>query len=574
MRKYIHPLLFFVTFIIILVSSGAHASAYSDGVAVPVLAGRQALSTPMGVRAEGMAEANTGRADDLSALRYNPAGLSLMGYWEWGFNSHTLSNSVQANSLAVTAPLPYGNLGLYGQWLAVRDNLDVQDGLMVHPDRHKYSYHSGLSYAAPVVNRHFHAGGTVKFFAADFRNGHHLYPEGTAPYPRTQRGIFFDLGLLAYYDLSDLKGLFFYLPKVSVGFAARNLHPLFKLKGDEIYREYIPEYNVGFSAYYSHRFMLNFDIVNSPEFTTMFRTGAEIWPVYFLALRGGVMSQAEGGAQRGVYWGLGIGESIGSSKLSFEYSGRSVYEIGSTQAPRTYHSFAFHQSFENVLDYTDRYGKRRRIPLAITDRYVSQYRFAREISPEEIIDDAILFAQGDPNRAKKAEQKKIVKPKEDKEPPVIPDTPEETQPTLRRRGVAVFPFVEDFTTSEPFNNTFGKNLRGAILEFILSKKELRPLSDTRYKLTPKRERGESDVAYMNRLCKFHNIELVVFPVLVIDDRNTDLRARLLYYKAGDTEISAITERHNDYDRFALLQRDVVQDFALQVASLLDIDLSP
>lgn len=541
-----------------------------DGTAVPILSAKSALQAPMGVRALGMGQANTGRSDDLSALRYNPAGLALMGYTEWGLSSHSLPESVQANSLAISTGLPYGSIGLFGQWLTVRDNQQVNAGQHSHPDRNKYSYQAGLSYGASLPNKHFHAGGTIKFFGADYSSGR----QETSSYPVNSRGIFFDLGVLATYDLSDLKGIFFYLPKVSAGFAMRNLHPLFRLK-NEVYKDYHPEYVTGISLYYRYRFMLNADMALSPDLPAIFRWGMEIWPIYFLAIRLGTSRQAN---ITGAYWGFGIGESVGKSKVSFEYAGqvyfeRAVYHnSGNIQnLPRisglgeTFHSFAIHQSFEFSRTYQDYYGKIRTVPIAISDRYISAYRFSREIQPEEILDDAVLAI-------KKTEPGYI---EQKDEFPVEPSEKENAEAKTEQKKfvVALFPVVEYYVSSEPYGNSYAQDLYRNFLDYLQSKKnKLTLVSQWRMKNTPRREQGESQVNYLARLCRFHQAEILILPNLDIDKKEGFLTARIIYYKANDREISAMSEFKNSEDRYEILKKNLVQDIGLQLATLLDINL--
>lgn len=288
------------------------------------------------------------------------------------------------------------------------------------------------------------------------------------------------------------------------------------------------------------------------------------------------------GAIKGAYWGLGLGESVGSSKVSLEYAGQVYFENAAYRATanmenlaaisglrETYHSFAIHQSFENIKRYTDYYGKTRVVPVAITDRYVSAYRFAREIQPEEIIDDiweATNIPQSDdydPN---------AIRPKDDRPLPEVPEKEEGKKAVAKRFRIAVFPFAEYYTTSEPFPNTFSTNLRASILEFALKQEALLLVSEWRVKNSPRREAGENDIQYLNRLCKFHSADLLLLPALEIDHRETHLKARLVYFRANDKEISALSEYWNTYERFEVLRENVVKDFALQTSSLLDTNL--
>lgn len=81
------------------------ASAENIGVtAVPI------LQLPMSARAAGMGSAFTGLADDVSALHYNPAGLSIMPWREATFTYLKGFEDQSIQHMAVGGPIPFAGL--------------------------------------------------------------------------------------------------------------------------------------------------------------------------------------------------------------------------------------------------------------------------------------------------------------------------------------------------------------------------------------------------------------------------------------------------------------------------------
>lgn len=81
------------------------ASAENIGVtAVPV------LQLPTSARAAGMGSAFTGLADDLSALHYNPAGLSIMPWREASFTYLKGFEDQSIQHIAIGGPIPFAGL--------------------------------------------------------------------------------------------------------------------------------------------------------------------------------------------------------------------------------------------------------------------------------------------------------------------------------------------------------------------------------------------------------------------------------------------------------------------------------
>lgn len=117
--------MFFPSFALSLLLSLTPARAASPGTTTGEL-----LKIPVGARAVGMGEANTAGADDVSALEWNPAGLSYAQQKEASFMHSSLIEGVHYEHLAFMSPgenysygasmgyLGYGDITGYGDAVA------------------------------------------------------------------------------------------------------------------------------------------------------------------------------------------------------------------------------------------------------------------------------------------------------------------------------------------------------------------------------------------------------------------------------------------------------------------------
>lgn len=541
-------------------ASSLHA-VKRDGESVASLSAASALNTPLGVRSYGMGAAQTGNANDLSAVYFNPAGLSLINYFEYGVSYHGAANDVGGHSLLMAIPLPYGTLGLTGVMNTAQDNQYISGGVNVLPDRNKYSYIAGLSYGAPIWARKIHGGINVKWFGADFDgNG-----AGTL-YPREQKGLFIDLALLSTFDPSHYRESLRWLPRLSAGFTARNLHPLLKFQNEVGRNDNREEYNAGISLHFPYKLMLNADAVNSFSMPTRMRYGLEYWPVHFLAIRGGYGHGVGNDTTKSIHWGLGFGETVQGSKLSLEYAAAKEFPDGvgaNFDRPNsTYHRFAFHHSFESI-----EVTRGRAMPVRFTERYSHRYRFARVFSPREIIDDTVIAlptdtstyesataaaeehnaanppagsaasasasgadgasASGTDGAQAPAENTQPVKPKPD--------------PIVGRHIVAVFPVGLDVVAGKPKNFSLKEKLRGNFLIEVTRGGAGRLIKAEKLATAPQRDEGELESVYLKRMQQALGADLVIFSKLVVDGITGELKLFTLYYKRGDSTISAQSE---------------------------------
>lgn len=534
--------------------TGVFAAVKNDGDSVPTLSAASALNIPLGVRSYGMGAAQTGNSNDLSALYYNPAGLANINYFEYALSYHGAPNDVAGHSLLMSIPLPYGTIGLQGVFNRGQDNEYVRGGANVLPDGNKYSYIAGLTYAAPVFMRKLNAGVTFKWFGANFLSS----PQVTQ-YEQQQKGLFIDLALLGTYDPAHYSEFMKWLPTFSAGFSARNLHPLLRLDNEVSRSENREEYNAGVSMQFPYKLMLNADAVNSLNFPTRFRYGIEYWPVHFLAVRGGISHATNGSLYRSVHWGLGFGETVQSSKLSFEYSAAKEYLDGFGQnfdaSNNTYHRFAFHHSFESID-----MERGRLIPIRFTERYTHRYRFAHELATREIIADCVLalptenvgydnaIAAVQPADAAAATTLEIAP--EDAGPQAVDEKPKpgqkpkpkpKPQNIVGKYIIAVLPVNVEIVAGRAKNSSLKERLRGNFVVRVNSSGAGRLINASKMSSAPQQAAGELESVYLKRLQRSIGADLIVFSKLFVNGVNGELKLFTLYYKRGDNGITVQSE---------------------------------
>lgn len=579
MRKKCIPRISLITFTLLFVCaaqlSGAEISK-PDGYSTSTLSAPAILNSKIGVRSYGMGAAQTGNADDLSSLYYNPAGLAQLNYFEYGLSHQEHGNDVQGHNLLFSAPLPYGTLGVHTSLFTVRDNHYVKNGENINPDRNKYAYIAQLSYGAPIIERRLLAGINVKWFSADFLNS----PQVTS-YQQQQKGLFFDLGALFYYELSNLRKIFPNaspatfrgLPKVSSGFTVRNIHPVVGFSNEVPYDNAPTEYNFGLSIYYSYRMMLNVDLINSMSNPTQLRYGLEVWPAHFIALRGGMAVAADNSPFRAVHWGIGLGEIVQRNKFSIEYSGSQEYANGFAFDYQVIHKFAFHHNFESIQSMPDKTapGGVRQVPLRITERYTNQYRFMHEISPGDVIDDSIIAVVDEPLPPDPGtittDTEEIITP-----PPVEPKGPKKPvkppAPIIGKKIVAIFPVTVEVLAGQNTVLELKDRIRGNYLRELNRQASGRPINTSKMAQAPKRNANESEAAYLKRLQAVIGADLIVFAKVIVDGRTGEITVKTIYYKKGDTSLSGFAEIYGKDNATDKLVEEATASFVTNHKSLL------
>jgi len=564
---------FAVAVVFIFATASVSGVVKSDGDSVPTLSAASALNTPLGVRSYGMGMAQTGNSNDLSALYFNPAGLATMNYVEYGVAYHGAANDVAGHSLLMSIPMPYGTMGLTGVFNRAQDNEYIRNGVNTLPDREKYSYIAGLSYGAPVLMRKLNAGMTLKWFGANFLSS----PQVTS-YEQQQKGLFIDLALLGTFDPVQYSEFLRWLPRFSAGFTARNLHPLLKLDNEVSRADNREEYNAGISMHFPYKVMINADAVNSVSLPTRFRYGLEYWPVHFLALRAGVTHATGGSAFNSLHWGIGFGETISSSKLSFEYAAAKEFADGfgtNFEKPHaTFHRFAFHHSFETV-----EVDRGRMTPIRFTERYTHRYRFARELATREIIADSVLTlpsentgydaaiaavqptdsAAGTSTGLDIAATDEGQLPTEEKPKPGQKPKPKPKPQIVGKYIIAVLPVSVEVVAGRPRNTTLKERLRGNFVVRVNSSGAGRLINPSKMSTAPQQTAGELESVYLKRLQRAIGADLIVFNKLMVDGITGELELVTLYYKRGDTGVTAQTQvKGSDASELDFVQRSTAQ----------------
>ena len=539
----------------------------SAGYSIPALHPTSILNSSLGARSFGMGEAQTGRADDLSSMYYNVAGLAQMNYLEAALSHKGLTNDVDGNSFMMNIPTPIGVFGTQFTYYSVRDNEHVENGSNSHPDRERGSYLVGLSYARNIVQG-LKAGLTLKYASANFSKG------TPAPgFPEKQRGIYADIGLLYNYDLSKFGGILHFFPDVGLGFSARNLHPKFGMS-DEI-NSNAEEYVMGMSIYYAYNVTLNLDLKNRRNEHMRYHFGVEWWPLYFIALRGGIIAESPERPYVAYHWGLGLGETVGETKnLSFEYAGQNEQVNGIPNQSQTYHRIAVHLGFEKVVDIKGPYNKTYKLKIAESDRYNTPLQFALEQQPEEIVSDSALIAILNKDKDKVIEQEQAT----ETTTTIVTTTttnggrkkPVKKPVKFKKRVVGMYPF--NFVgAAEETQVEIPKKIRRAILLEIIAEKTLKSMKEKRYDLIPQKREEESDIEYAERLCQFHFVDALGFGSLV-QESNGKYTIKITIMKRGGKSLSGVIERTGKLDEIKSLAQDLAGEFVLNVKEMLKIRL--
>lgn len=273
------------------------------------------LRTPIGARASGLA-AFTGNPDDLSAVFYNPAGLSKTNYWELQLSHRDDNAKVDFDSFVTNIPFSRGSVAFYGVYTHVYDYENIYYGVRDNPYSGYKGGYSGASLGLDIVKEILAIGLGVKWISVDAQ-AEYQNETSTLKY----NGLLTDLALQFNYDLSKFRktwSALYYLPKLAASIAAMNIHP--KTGGEKEFKERTGSLNIGISLYYSQTLAFNVDFIQPIEIgERSVRLGLEFWPTFFLSLRGGVSTEY-------VYdyityfAGFGIGNKLGINHISFEYA--------------------------------------------------------------------------------------------------------------------------------------------------------------------------------------------------------------------------------------------------------------
>lgn len=267
------------------------------------------LRRPVGARISGMG-AYLGHTDDVSSAIVNPANLGHIDYWQMQLSHRDEPAEVDYDSIISNIPLEFGTFAVYGTYAHVYDYKNTYYNKPANPYKGYKGGVVGLAYGMSLFRDQLYVGTGIKWVASDA--------------PDYEQGLFMDVGLQYRYDLSLLSEVwspFYYFPQVAASLVARNIHPRFGSSEVQEIQESTESYDVGLSFYYDRAFALNVDFVQPGQLgEDKIRLGMEIFPSYFMALRGGVSSQYFQDKSYTLHAGVGIGHLFGKkNRLSVEY---------------------------------------------------------------------------------------------------------------------------------------------------------------------------------------------------------------------------------------------------------------
>ncbi|MDZ7343097.1 MAG: hypothetical protein ONA90_01140, partial [candidate division KSB1 bacterium] len=266
--------------------------------------------------------------------------------------------------------------------------------------------------------------------------------------------------------------------------------------------------------------------------------------------RGGVTVGSASDSLQSIHWGFGLGETVGSAKLSFEYAAAKEFPNGfgaNFERPHeTYHRFAFHHSFESI----EVNANGRVTPLRFTERYTHRYRFARELAPREIIADTVATLAYEPSDYKAALQAvgasgansaALTAEPVAAEGVQAAQAPKSPSTIVGRHIVAIFPVSFEVVAGRVSNVGIKEKVRGNFLIALNRSGAGRPVAPDKLQSAPAQGQRESEAAYLARLQQALGADLIVFSKLYANGLSGELKLVVLYYLRGDNGISARDE---------------------------------
>lgn len=272
----------------------------------------QFLKLGLGSRAVAMGSAYTCRADDASAMYWNPAGLQEIKRPEVMLAHLKFIEDINYSGFAYAHPLPrrFGVLGTYVTALTMGD-IDKTIAVAGAPFFQKVGtftssdYLMGIAYAnrLGLWGLPMRFGVSVKYFKEKI-------DEASAT------AVAVDFGLK--WRSSDFP--------IDVAFTAKNIG---KASPFDVVREKLPEqftFGVNFRPWLG-RFNLATDLVFPADNQPYFNLGSELWLVHFFALRAGYSARADNTSDEK---GYALGMGIRVYKLVVDYAFKPYDTFGST----------------------------------------------------------------------------------------------------------------------------------------------------------------------------------------------------------------------------------------------------
>lgn len=297
------------------------------------------LSIGIGPRAVGMGGAFTATANDITALYWNPAGVSRMG-GSAAYFSHT-KWFADINFNYAAAMLTLGDWGTVGGSVTILDYGETEITTVKEPDGTGAKYGAkdlamGLHYAMNLTDR-FSIGGTVKYVQQSIWN-------------TSASTVAFDLGVLF---LSEIYGLrigatisnfggdmtmdgkdLYVLYDIDPGIFGNNDQILAKLKTDPYPLPLTFKVGAAMDVINSSdlKFTLGVDALHPSDNSESINVGGEIVYKNLIALRGGYKSLFLDNAEEGLTLGVGLNYDIAPNLgLSVDYAYQDFGLLKNTQ---------------------------------------------------------------------------------------------------------------------------------------------------------------------------------------------------------------------------------------------------
>lgn len=297
------------------------------------------LSIGIGPRAVGMGGAFTATANDITALYWNPAGVSRMG-GSGAYFSHT-KWFADINFNYAAAMLTLGDWGTVGGSVTLLDYGETEITTVKEPDGTGAKYGAkdmalGLHYAMNLTDR-FSIGGTVKYVQQSIWN-------------TSASTVAFDLGVLF---LSEIYGLrigatisnfggdmtmdgkdLYVLYDIDPGIFGNNDQILAKLKTDPYPLPLTFKVGAAMDVINSSdlKLTLGVDALHPSDNSESINVGGEVVYKNLIALRGGYKSLFLDNAEEGLTLGVGLNYDIAPNLgLSFDYAYQDFGLLKNTQ---------------------------------------------------------------------------------------------------------------------------------------------------------------------------------------------------------------------------------------------------
>ena len=125
--------------------------------------------------------------------------------------------------------------------------------------------------------------------------------------------------------------------------------------------------------------------------------------------------------------------------------------------------------------------------------------------------------------------------------------------------IVVLPVSVEVVAGRPRNTTLKERLRGNFVVRVNSSGAGRLINPSKMSTAPQQTAGELESVYLKRLQRAIGADLIVFNKLMVDGITGELELVTLYYKRGDTGVTAQTQvKGSDASELDFVQRSTAQ----------------